>query len=83
MAYCGTALFIVWNLCFIFQWGMHFVSPRGPISWRTMVHNQFTVVPVALAGKVERYVLHRHDLMNDIEKSDVKQLEKTGPTPAN
>ena len=83
VAYGATALLVVWNLCFIFQWGMHLVSPRGPISWRTMVRNQFTVVPVALTDKVERYVLHRHDLMNDIEKSDVKQLERTGPSPTN
>ncbi len=80
-AYAATAFLILWNLCFIFQWGTHLVPPRGPISWREMIHNQFTVVPSALAGKAERYILHRHALMNDIEKSDVKQLEKTGPAP--
>jgi hypothetical protein len=80
-AYGATVILIVWNLGFIFQWGTHLVPARGPISWRDMVHNQFTVVPVALVDKVERYVLHRHALMNDIEKSDVKQLEKTGPAP--
>ncbi|MGC1684278.1 MAG: hypothetical protein WA734_01540 [Candidatus Acidiferrales bacterium] len=81
LAYGATAILIVWNLGFIFQWGTHLVPARGPISWREMTHNQFTVVPVAIVDNVERYILHRHALMNDIEKSDVKQLEQTGPRP--
>ncbi len=81
LAYGATSLLIAWNLCFIFQWGTHLVPARGPISWRQMIHNQFTTVPAAILDKGERYVLHRHALMNDIEKSDVKQLEKTGPAP--
>src|ERR1700733_14247910 len=64
-----------------FSVGDHLVPARGPISWREMTHNQFTVVPVAIVDNVERYILHRHALMNDIEKSDVKQLERTGPRP--
>lgn len=76
LAYGATAIFIVWNLCFIFQWGTHLVPARGPISWRGMVRNQFTSVPAALIDKTERYLLHRRDLMEDIERSDVQQLRK-------
>jgi hypothetical protein len=81
LAYGATTILIVWNLGFVFQWGTHLVPARGPISWRNMIHNQFTTVPAAITNKAERYILHRHELMNDIEKSDVNQLEKTGPTP--
>jgi hypothetical protein len=81
IGYGATAVLVVWNLGFIFQWGTHLVPARGPISWPQMIHNQFSTVPVALVEKGERYFLHRHALMNDIEKSDVKQLEETGPTP--
>jgi hypothetical protein len=81
LAYGATTILIVWNLCFIFQWGTHLVPARGPISWREMIHNQFTVVPVTLLLNVRRYILHRDSLMNDIEKSDVKQLEKTSSAP--
>jgi len=57
------------------------VPARGPISWREMIHNQCTTVPEAFVDKVDRYFLHRHSLMNEIEKSDVKQLQRTGPRP--
>lgn len=81
LAYGGTALLIIWNFGFIFQWGTHMVPARGPISWREMIHNQFVAVPTAFVDKVDRYFFHRRSLMNEIEKSDVKQLEKTGPRP--
>jgi hypothetical protein len=80
-AFSATALLIAWNLGLIFQWGVHLIPARGPISWRQTTHNQFTAVPAAVTNQLERYVLHRHALMNDIEKSDVKQLEKTGSPP--
>ncbi|MFZ0637711.1 MAG: hypothetical protein WA755_11750 [Candidatus Acidiferrales bacterium] len=74
--YCATAVLIVWNLGFIFQWGTHLVPARGPISWPEMVHNQFAVVPVEFARKIEEYAIHRSELMHDIENSDVDQLRK-------
>ena len=41
-----TALLIVWNLGLVFQWGMHLIPARGPISWREAAYNQVAVVPV-------------------------------------
>ncbi len=81
VAYAATAILIVWNLAFIFQWGIHLVPARGPISWPEMIHNQFTTVPATFASRLNRYVLHRRELMNDIEKTDIKQLQNAGPAP--
>jgi hypothetical protein len=74
-----TALLIVWNWGFIFQWGMHLISERGPISWEEMVYNQFRVVPGQLFGSVRQYMANRRDLMNQIEDKDSKQLESRNP----
>jgi hypothetical protein len=75
----ATALLIVWNLAFIFQWGMHLISERGPISWQEMVYNQFRVVPGEFFGKVREYMANRRDLMNHIEDKDAEQLETRNP----
>jgi hypothetical protein len=72
----ATAVFILWNLAFIFQWGMHLVPPRGDISWSQMVDNQFDAVPRALAGDFRQYLWHRKTLMRDIETKDVQGLEQ-------
>jgi hypothetical protein len=82
LAYGGTALLIGWNLAFIFQWGIHMVPARGSISWRTMVRNQFTAVPTAFLDEFDRYVLHRRKLMEQIEKSDIEQLQHKRSSPS-
>jgi hypothetical protein len=74
-----TALLILWNWGFIFQWGMHLISERGPISWEEMVYNQFRVVPGQVCGSVRQYMANRRDLMNHIEDKDSKQLETRNP----
>jgi hypothetical protein len=71
-----TGLFMVWNLAFIFQWGTHLVPARGPISWKQMVSNQFTVVPQQLWGKTKVYFGNRGALMRQIDEQDVKQQRK-------
>jgi hypothetical protein len=71
-----TAGLILWNLAFIFQWGMHLVPPRGDISWPEMVENQFDAVPHALASDVRQYLWHRKALMRDIETKDVQGLQQ-------
>ena len=78
VAVCSTVLaaFLVWNAEFIFQWGAHLISPRGPISWSVMIHNQFSVVPRQLGAHLENYLFHRHDLMRQIEERDIDQLKK-------
>jgi hypothetical protein len=65
-------LFAVWNLAFIFQWGTHMVPARGEISWRDMVHNQFSNVPLRLTHSLESYFFHRKDLMQQIEQEDIE-----------
>ena len=70
------ALFIVWNLAFIFQWGTHMIPVRGPISWRDMTYNQVVVVPTKLTNDLRAYLVKRHEMMKHIEQEDVKQLEE-------
>lgn len=72
----GTAVLILWNLGFIFQWGTHLVPARGPISWREMASNQFSVVPVRITRSVVNYFTGRRQMMGRIEEEDVQQLEK-------
>jgi hypothetical protein len=76
MAALGTAvaLLVAWNLGFIFQWGTHLVPARGPIVWSEMIHNQFAVVPREIAGKAAGYLLHRSNLMQQIEQRDIEQM---------
>jgi len=77
MAFAGsiTTLLILWNLAFIFQWGMHMVPARGPISWKQMAHNQFVAVPQRAAAEFGAYFENRKDLMRQIERDDIRQLK--------
>jgi hypothetical protein len=70
------AAFIFWNADFMFQWGAHLIPARGPISWSTMIRNQFTVAPEQLKSLLQSYLFHRHDLMRQIEDRDIDQLKK-------
>jgi hypothetical protein len=70
-----TALFILWNLGMIYQWGTHLIPARGPISWREAVYNQFAVVPRQFARNAGKYLAQRSQLMQRIEDEDVKQLK--------
>jgi hypothetical protein len=78
LAYGTTAALIVWNLAFIYQWGMHLVPARGPISWHQMVYNQIEVVPERIASDLGQYITHRKVLMNHIETVDVDQIKHQG-----
>jgi hypothetical protein len=70
-----TALLAIWNLGFIFQWGVHLVPSRGPISWRQMAYNQVVVVPQLAMTEVKAYVGNRRGLMQQIEMKDI-ELQK-------
>jgi hypothetical protein len=72
----ALAVFVLWNTEFMFQWGAHLIPPRGPISWRAMIRNQFQVVPRQIAVRLGDYLFHRHDLMRQIENRDIDQLKK-------
>src|SRR5260370_29373607 len=39
------ALFVLWNVGLMFQWGSHLAPPHGPVSFSAVLHNQFFVVP--------------------------------------
>jgi hypothetical protein len=70
------ALFLLWNVGLMFQWGSHLIPARGPISFSGMIHNQFFVVPRQLAADLQRYFFKRKALMQQIEDRDLRQLEK-------
>jgi len=74
-AWSVTALFVVWNLGLIFQWGTHLIPSRGPISWREATHNQYAVVPEQVTRTLKSYLVRRKELMNHIEQQDMKQLQ--------
>lgn len=44
-AAAAIALLAVWNFGLMFQFGLHLVSPIGPISFRDAAYNQVAVVP--------------------------------------
>lgn len=67
------ALFALWNLAFIFQWGTHMVPARGEISWSAMAHNQFAEVPPRITHSLETYFTHRGEMMQHIEQEDMEQ----------
>jgi len=67
-----------WNLGFIFQWGIHLVPGRGPISWGQMVHNQLVAVPSRLTHRLETYFLHRNEMMQRIEQEDIEEQKHSG-----
>jgi len=71
----ATAFLVLWNLGLIFQWGMHLIPPRGPISWRQAAYNQVAVVPKQAVSAVDLYLTRRSNLMQHIERTDVKQLQ--------
>ena len=74
-------LFIVWNAGFIFQWGAHLISPRGPVSLSEVAYNQFFVVPRELSSDLRRYFFGRKALMQQIEDRDIQEQRKDSSSP--
>ena len=73
-ASAAVVLLILWNLGFMFQWGMHMIPVRGPVSWTEVARNQFQEVPLKLTGRFRDYLFHRRALMQHIEEKDLEQL---------
>jgi hypothetical protein len=71
-----VGMLAVWNAGFMFQWGMHLIPVRGPISWREMGHNQVYRGPSQVAIKLDDYLFRRDTVMQEIEKRDIEQIEK-------
>jgi hypothetical protein len=72
----ALAILILWNIAFIFQWGIGLVPHMGPISWRQMAYNQVMVVPSKLGGSVKAYFTHRREMMNRIVLEDLRHVRK-------
>jgi hypothetical protein len=82
LASSATGVLIVWNLGLMFQWGMHLIPDRGPISWRDAAYNQVAVVPAQAAHSMRNYFLGRRQLMERIEQKDVHGLKPDQPQEA-
>jgi hypothetical protein len=74
-----VACLFLWNMAFMFQWGTHLVPVRGPVVWSEMIHNQFVVVPREVSAKLQAYLFHRADLMQQIEQRDMEQNQAPAP----
>jgi hypothetical protein len=71
----AAAVLIVWNLGLMFQWGMHLIPDRGPVSWRDAAYNQVAIVPAQAAHSMRNYFLGRSQVMQRIERQDVRGLK--------
>lgn len=71
------ACFVLWNLGLIYQWGVHLVPARGPISFRQASYNQFCVVPRQVSSHLRSYFFRRGDLMRQIELLDIEQQRES------
>ena len=78
-ASAALAIFVLWNAGLMFQWGLHLVPARGPVSFSEMIHNQFFVVPRRLTTDLRAYLYHRKALMQRIENRDLQQLKENPP----
>jgi hypothetical protein len=76
-----VCLLILWNAGLIFQWGTQLIPARGPIAWPETIHNQFTVVPKLVGREMHLYFTGRKELMDIIEKRDIKQPQHS-PEPS-
>ncbi|MGB8522240.1 MAG: glycosyltransferase family 39 protein [Candidatus Acidiferrales bacterium] len=82
-AWSVTALFVLWNMGLIFQWGTHLIPARGPVSWHEVAYNQVAVVPEQSMRTVKAYLTRRGRLMEHLEQQDMQQLKEQNKKPAN
>jgi hypothetical protein len=80
LAPVATAVFVLWNLGMIYQWGTHLIPARGAISFREAAYNQVAVVPEQAGRNLVSYFTRRRRMMNRIEQEDVNQLRKQQET---
>lgn len=72
----GILLLILWNWGFIFQWGTNMIPNRGPISWKVMIRNQFTKVPVRVVHIAKGFVTNRTAVIKEIERQDLEEIKR-------
>jgi len=75
------ACFVFWNAGLMFQWGTHLIPARGPISFREMIQNQFSVVPRQITTQFQKYLFGRKAMMQQIEQRDLEQMKENPPPP--
>jgi hypothetical protein len=69
------SIFIIWNVGLIFQWGMHLIPARGPVSWSVVAQNQIHDVPKQIIAQLRSYLFRRKDALHQIEQRDIEQLK--------
>src|SRR6266446_1953235 len=69
------SIFIIWNVVLIFQWGMHLIPARGPVSWSVVAQNQIHGVPKQIIAQLRSYRFRRKDALHQIEQRDMEQLK--------
>lgn len=77
----AVAVLGLWNLGLMFQWGTHLIPARGAVSWREASYNQFAVVPGKAIQVAKSYLTRRGELMDQIEREDVRQLKTDHNAP--
>jgi Dolichyl-phosphate-mannose-protein mannosyltransferase len=82
LAVSATAVLILWNAGLVFQWGVHLIPARGPISWRDAAYNQVAVVPAEATRTIMSYLTRRKQLMRNIEQTDIEQSKPQQPANA-
>jgi hypothetical protein len=70
------ALLSAWNAGLMFQWGTDIIDNRGPVSFRQVIINQFTVVPHRLTGFLHRYFTDRTALTHEVEQQDLVEARE-------
>jgi hypothetical protein len=68
------AIFIVWNVLFMFQWSWGLVPKRGPVDWTAMASQQFTTAPREMAHAVRLFFTDRGELIRIVQERDLEQL---------
>ena len=69
------SVFALWNLGLMFQWGVHLIPARGPVSWQQVADNQFHAVPRQATAMFRSYLFRRGETMHQIEQRDLEQLK--------
>ncbi|MDR3676901.1 MAG: hypothetical protein P4N24_15530 [Acidobacteriota bacterium] len=67
---------MVWNMAFIFQWGIGLIPHVGPISWKQMAYNQVVVVPARLGGSLKSYFTNRGEMMERLKIQDIQRVRR-------
>jgi len=72
----GVCLFplVLWNIGFIFQWGVNLVPNRGPVDLSIVMRNQVSVVPRSLVGFLGRYLSNRDQATHEVELEDLAEV---------